>query len=198
MIDLPAGYKRVESPCQNNPDLWFSDNDADKDLAKGICGGCPVKIDCRNTAIELGEKNGIWGGTDFSKYAHSRPTDMCRKRKHILPEVRENNQCQECRKETQKAYEEKQRKQKTPRYYEKLKSNNKNRHKNVIGGKCYSGKHTLTEENTKVRPNDGALMCTECLEKRKIRSDSRSGHGRDLHMGSLNGSGMVAFRRLRK
>jgi hypothetical protein len=199
MIELPAGYIRVEAPCQDDPDRWFSDSDIDKASAKATCMSCPFKIACKKTAIENREKHGIWGGVDFSTYKLPKSTsNMCRKGKHQLPENRENNQCIECRKETQKAWEEKQAKQGTKRYKDRLKSNAERRKKNKIGELCRNGKHMLTENNTKVRPNDGALMCTDCLERVKIRSDSRSGHGRDLNMGSSNKAGMVNFRKLRR
>lgn len=35
--------------------------------------------------------------------------------------------------------------------------------KNKVGGMCRSGKHILTPSNTRIRPNDNALMCLECL-----------------------------------
>ncbi|MFF8958686.1 WhiB family transcriptional regulator [Streptomyces sp. NPDC014894] len=31
--------------------------------AKSLCGGCPVKKDCFNHALDNGTKEGIWGGT---------------------------------------------------------------------------------------------------------------------------------------
>ncbi len=30
--------------------------------AKEICAACPVQLDCRSYAFEIGEQHGIWGG----------------------------------------------------------------------------------------------------------------------------------------
>jgi WhiB family redox-sensing transcriptional regulator len=32
-------------------------------IAKGMCGGCPVKNQCFEYALETQQKHGIWGGT---------------------------------------------------------------------------------------------------------------------------------------
>ena len=37
----------VELPCrQYDPDLWFADAPADLEVAKALCGGCPLKVEC--------------------------------------------------------------------------------------------------------------------------------------------------------
>ena len=33
------------------------------DKAKGICGECPVRVDCLDYALETNQDSGIWGGT---------------------------------------------------------------------------------------------------------------------------------------
>lgn len=51
--------------AQSDPDAWFPD-DGDRHgarLAARICGGCPVRADCLEAALERGEQHGIWGGT---------------------------------------------------------------------------------------------------------------------------------------
>jgi WhiB family redox-sensing transcriptional regulator len=47
-----------------DPDLWFpSATDFSLiRLAQKVCYRCPVIMECRETAIARGEKNGIWGG----------------------------------------------------------------------------------------------------------------------------------------
>ena len=170
-VEVPEGWKVVTSSCQDNPDLWFSDNDRDKIEAKLICLDCPLKVACKSTAIENREKYGIWGGTDFSTYRHAKHQNiMCRKGKHKLPEVRENNQCQECRKDTQKAWTDKQAREKTPYYLAKLKSNNHGKtRKNVVGGKCKDG-HLLETEGKDyfVRTVPAhAIVCKKCIHKPK-------------------------------
>lgn len=34
--------------------------------AKRLCRSCPVQADCLQVAVERREKNGVWGGHDFS------------------------------------------------------------------------------------------------------------------------------------
>ena len=170
-LEAPEGYVKVASACQENPDLWFSDNDRDKIEAKLICLGCPFKVLCKSTAIENREKHGIWGGTDFSTYRHAKHQNvMCRKGKHKLPEVRENNRCEECRKDTQKAWMDRQSRDNTEYYQKKLKRNSHGKgHKNVIGGKCKDG-HELDVEGkdyfirTEPAP---AIVCKKCIHKPK-------------------------------
>ncbi|HEX9504524.1 MAG TPA: WhiB family transcriptional regulator [Acidimicrobiia bacterium] len=38
------------------------DRDARERRAKAICGGCPVRRECLQYAIGVGEMHGIWGG----------------------------------------------------------------------------------------------------------------------------------------
>lgn len=186
-VETPEGYIQVVSVCQENPDLWFSDNDRDKIEAKLLCLGCPFKGPCKSTAIEKREKYGIWGGTDFSTFRLPKlENNYCRKGKHKLPEVRENNQCLECRRETQKEWEAKQARQKTPHYLKKLQSNRNNsgRHKNVEGGLCKNG-HQLVAGNIIIRSGDGAILCKSCTHRTKVK-EVQSGEVRGMNMGSMN------------
>ncbi|MET0466969.1 MAG: WhiB family transcriptional regulator [Chitinophagaceae bacterium] len=190
-VAAPEGWVVVETPCQEDPDLWFSDNEGVKEQAKNICVSCPLQSKCMATATENRERYGIWGGKDFSKVKlpNLDPT-MCRKGLHRLPEERKNNQCPECREATQKAYHARQSRDQTPRYLRKLEKDrargNKNasRHKNVIGGKCKSG-HNLVEGAYNIRAYDGAIVCKKCLHKSKV-SVVGVGTARDLNMGSRN------------
>lgn len=169
-LEAPEGWVPVQSPCQTNPDLWFSDNKEDKLEAKLTCMSCPLKVDCKRTAIDNREKFGVWGGTDFVTFKlppKSDPT-TCRKGLHKLPKDRENNQCPECRKITLKTWEAKQQRDNTLWYQKKLKYNKKgsSKHKNVVGGKCKDG-HDLTEGNFFIRTNDNAVVCKKCIHKPK-------------------------------
>jgi len=56
----------AELPCrQYDPDLWFADAPADLEVAKTLCGGCPLKVECLAGAIERAEPWGVWGGEIF-------------------------------------------------------------------------------------------------------------------------------------
>lgn len=62
-IDQAGGV----TPCQNAPDLFFPDPETDNvirsyKMAKQLCSGCPVILECINYAVQAGETNGMWGG----------------------------------------------------------------------------------------------------------------------------------------
>jgi WhiB family transcriptional regulator, redox-sensing transcriptional regulator len=78
--------RRVEQdalPCRNfDPDLWFSDSPADLELAKSLCGGCPLRVECLAGAVERQEPWGVWGGEIFEHgrvVARKRPRGRPRK-----------------------------------------------------------------------------------------------------------------------
>jgi len=59
-----------ELPCrQYDPDLWFADVPADLEVAKTLCGACPLKVECLSGAIERAEPWGVWGGEIFERGA---------------------------------------------------------------------------------------------------------------------------------
>ena len=70
-------------PCRNfDPDLWFSDSPADLELAKSLCGGCPLRVECLAGAVERQEPWGVWGGEIFEHgqvVARKRPRGRPRK-----------------------------------------------------------------------------------------------------------------------
>ena len=45
-----------------DPAIFYPPTDEDADQAKAICAECPVREPCLEHAIELREKNGVWGG----------------------------------------------------------------------------------------------------------------------------------------
>lgn len=50
-------------PCRaGEPDLWFAENPADLERAKELCGGCPVRRQCLEAALDRAEPWGVWGG----------------------------------------------------------------------------------------------------------------------------------------
>ena len=53
-------------PCHDsNPELFFSEKSAEIELAKSLCGGCPVRAQCLQAALSREEPCGIWGGELF-------------------------------------------------------------------------------------------------------------------------------------
>jgi len=59
-----------ELPCrQYDPDLWFADVPADLEVAKTLCGSCPLKVECLAGAVERAEPWGVWGGEIFERGA---------------------------------------------------------------------------------------------------------------------------------
>ena len=60
----------TDLPCrQYDPDLWFADVPADLEVAKTLCGDCPLKVECLAGAIERAEPWGVWGGEIFERGA---------------------------------------------------------------------------------------------------------------------------------
>ena len=47
--------------------LFFSENPTEIAEAKAICGTCPLRIDCMESAIERSEPWGVWGGQLFDR-----------------------------------------------------------------------------------------------------------------------------------
>lgn len=70
-------------PCRNyDPDLWFSESPAELDLAKSLCGDCPLRLECLAGAVERQEPWGVWGGEIFERgavVARKRPRGRPRK-----------------------------------------------------------------------------------------------------------------------
>ena len=63
-------------PCADDAALWFSDVPADLELAKAICGSCPLRLPCLAGAVERREPCGVWGGEIFERgrvIAYKRP-----------------------------------------------------------------------------------------------------------------------------
>jgi WhiB family transcriptional regulator, redox-sensing transcriptional regulator len=60
----------ADLPCRKfDADLWFSDSPADLELAKSLCGDCPLRVECLAGAIERAEPWGVWGGEIFERGA---------------------------------------------------------------------------------------------------------------------------------
>ena len=73
--------------------LFFSDDLRDIAVAKRLCAGCPVLLDCLEAAVARNEQFGVWGGQLFVggkvvhfKRARGRPPKNPRPEEH-LPQV---------------------------------------------------------------------------------------------------------------
>ena len=56
-----ADHERI--PCRlRDAELWFAESPADVELAKSLCGQCPVRAQCLAGALERREPCGVWGG----------------------------------------------------------------------------------------------------------------------------------------
>src|SRR3954471_16956339 len=77
-VDIEANL-----PCRKfDPDLWFSDSPAQLELAKSLCGDCPLRVECLAGAVERNEPWGVWGGEIFERGAvvpRKRPRGRSRK-----------------------------------------------------------------------------------------------------------------------
>jgi WhiB family redox-sensing transcriptional regulator len=50
-------------PChREDPELFFAESPTDVELAKQVCGPCPLREPCLDAALERGEPWGVWGG----------------------------------------------------------------------------------------------------------------------------------------
>jgi WhiB family redox-sensing transcriptional regulator len=66
---LPWYQHRDERlPCRaQDGELWFADDPAELELAKALCGDCPVRAACLAGALERMEPWGVWGGELFAR-----------------------------------------------------------------------------------------------------------------------------------
>lgn len=56
-----------ELPCQDDPELFFTEEPADVEFAKALCRGCPVRVACLAGAQARREPWGVWGGELFER-----------------------------------------------------------------------------------------------------------------------------------
>jgi WhiB family redox-sensing transcriptional regulator len=81
----------MDLPCRRfDPDLWFAESPAELELAKSLCGDCPVRVECLAGAVERAEPWGVWGGEIFERGAvvpRKRPRGRPRKEDVARDEV---------------------------------------------------------------------------------------------------------------
>ncbi len=82
----PASVSSRALPChQHSPDLWFAESPSDVEIAKSLCGPCPLREACLTQALQRGEPWGVWGGEfvlDGTIVARKRGRGRPRKHQH--------------------------------------------------------------------------------------------------------------------
>lgn len=78
-FDAQATWWMADAACRDLPDEWhpemgddtrrrlwvaqfFPDRGASLEAARLICARCPVRAECRQHALDTGERHGVWGG----------------------------------------------------------------------------------------------------------------------------------------
>ncbi|MFT3854925.1 MAG: WhiB family transcriptional regulator [Ilumatobacteraceae bacterium] len=61
---MPRRLKWRESgACRGlEPSIFYPDDDDEALDAKAVCAECPVRITCLEYALQVREKQGVWGG----------------------------------------------------------------------------------------------------------------------------------------
>ena len=58
----PLDWQSYANCLGADADLFFPERGSSTRKAKAICAECEVKIECLESALEQGERFGIWGG----------------------------------------------------------------------------------------------------------------------------------------
>ena len=78
-----SGLAGSDIPCREyDAELWFAESPADVELAKALCGVCPLRSACLASALGREEPWGVWGGELFvhgAIVARKRPRGRPRK-----------------------------------------------------------------------------------------------------------------------
>lgn len=64
---MTASILRAETagplPCHDeDPEVFFGEKPEHVAAAKRACAQCPIRVRCREEALERGEQFGVWGG----------------------------------------------------------------------------------------------------------------------------------------
>ena len=47
LLEVPSlSTELAELPCREEPDLFFAESPSDVELAKSMCGSCPIRAAC--------------------------------------------------------------------------------------------------------------------------------------------------------
>jgi WhiB family redox-sensing transcriptional regulator len=57
-----SSWQRDALCAQVDPEIFFPERGASTVDAKGVCAGCPVRMECLADALGRGERFGVWGG----------------------------------------------------------------------------------------------------------------------------------------
>lgn len=73
--DRPDFFGDLRRPCaphKGNDHLFVSDDKAERTKATRLCGRCPFRAECLAWAVQIQEKNYVWGGVDLTKTTERR------------------------------------------------------------------------------------------------------------------------------
>ena len=73
MISLDLGVCRDIDPAVFYPD---PDNDQAAKLARSVCAGCEVRLECLALALRTRHLDGVWGGLTAAERARYTNTDQ--------------------------------------------------------------------------------------------------------------------------
>lgn len=77
LADLTA--RTPDLPCRTtDPEIFFSKSSTDREQAKGLCQGCPIRTACAQHALDNPELRGVWGGTTAADRRAFRTGEPCR------------------------------------------------------------------------------------------------------------------------
>lgn len=76
-MTYPGQEWRSQANCLGiDPNLFFPERGPSTIVAKGVCQGCVVKVQCLEFALSHSDKHGTWGG-----YSERERRDIKRERK---------------------------------------------------------------------------------------------------------------------
>lgn len=101
---LDLSWRDAALCAQVGGDVWFPEKGASVREAKRICGGCLVRTECLEYALEHAIRYGIWGGTTERQRRAMKPRSrviqsaplMCVNRLHLKNGP---GRCAECKKD---------------------------------------------------------------------------------------------------
>ncbi|MEA3076271.1 MAG: WhiB family transcriptional regulator, redox-sensing transcriptional regulator [Actinomycetota bacterium] len=63
MVPLTNQTWRQYAACKGvEPDIFYPASDEEAEVAKAVCGVCPVRQPCLEFALATRERDGVWGG----------------------------------------------------------------------------------------------------------------------------------------
>ena len=63
VVPLTNQTWRQYAACQGvEPEIFYPTSDEEAEVAKAVCGQCPVRQPCLEYALAKRERDGVWGG----------------------------------------------------------------------------------------------------------------------------------------